>query len=296
MTLLIALDVDGTITGPGGTVSPRVHAAIRAVHGAGHHVVLATGRSPRATVAVLGGLGLAEAYAVCSNGAVTVRAQGDSRAGYAVVAERIFDPGPLLAALAGDPSGCAAAVEPPGEHGFRATAGFPAGELPGPVSVTSWERAGAYGARRVIVEGMARSRFVALAAVLGLAPVDDTTGRTGGSEVGPPGVSKASALEGLRIALGVGADATVAVGDHVNDLEMVRWAARGVAMGQAPAEVRAAAGEVTGTCAEDGLACVLESIVDGRTGDGHGDRVRGGLPGSGTRPGRGAQRGLPRGR
>ncbi|GIJ78815.1 Hydroxymethylpyrimidine pyrophosphatase [Micromonospora phaseoli] len=296
MTLLIALDVDGTIAGPDGTVTPRVHAAIRAIHDLGHHVVLATGRSPWATVALLGGLGLTRAYAVCSNGAVTVREEKDSHAGYAVVAERIFDPGPLLAVLAGNPSGCAAAVEPPGEHGFRVTAGFPASELPGPVSVASWERAGAYGARRVIVEGMARSRFVALAGVLGLATVADTTGRTGGLEVGPPGVSKASALEDLRIAMGVGADGTVAVGDHVNDLEMLRWAARGVAMGQAPAEVRAAANEVTGSCAEDGLACVLKSVMDGRTGNEHGDRVRRGLPGPGTQPDRGAQLGLHRGR
>ena len=40
---------------------------------------------------------------------------------------------------------------------------------------------------------------------------------------------------------------TVAVGDQRNDLEMLHWAARGVAMGNAPDEVKAVADEVTGS-------------------------------------------------
>ncbi|MFJ6199258.1 HAD family hydrolase [Micromonospora sp. NPDC092111] len=280
--LLIALDVDGTIVRSDGAVAPRVHAAIRAVHDARHHVVLSTGRSPQATSPVIATLGLAGAHAVCANGAVTLLTDPSGRHGYTVVAEQTFDPGPLLAVLARDPSGCAVAVEAPGAQGFRVTAGFPAGELSGAVVVTSWELVGGYGARRVIVEGMDRSRFAALAGELGLGGVDDTTGRTGGVEAGPPGISKASALERLRVTLGVGAGDTVAVGDHLNDVEMLRWAARGVAMGHAPDAVRAAADEVTGSCAEDGLADVLESIVHRReTGDRYGDRVRGRPPDSG---------------
>ncbi|WP_163569032.1 HAD family hydrolase [Fodinicola feengrottensis] len=38
---------------------------------------------------------------------------------------------------------------------------------------------------------------------------------------------------------------------------MLRWAAHGVAMGQAPPLVRAAADAVTGTIMEDGLASAL---------------------------------------
>ena len=52
---------------------------------------------------------------------------------------------------------------------------------------------------------------------------------------------------------------TVAVGDQRNDLEMLRWAARGVAMGNAPDEVKAAADEVAGDVDDDGLvaSCAL---------------------------------------
>ena len=42
---LVALDVDGTLIGWDGTMSPAVRAAVADVVAAGHHVVLATGRS-----------------------------------------------------------------------------------------------------------------------------------------------------------------------------------------------------------------------------------------------------------
>jgi len=65
----------------------------------------------------------------------------------------------------------------------------------------------------------------------------------------------------VRAELGIDPGATMAVGDGRNDLEMFTWAARSVAMGQAIEQVRAAAGEVTGTVEEDGVAQVLEPLV-----------------------------------
>ena len=49
----------------------------------------------------------------------------------------------------------------------------------------------------------------------------------------------------------------LAVGDGFNDVEMLEWAGRGVAMGQAPDDVQAVADAVTGTVADDGLAAEL---------------------------------------
>ena len=77
----------------------------------------------------------------------------------------------------------------------------------------------------------------------------------------PEGVSKASALEELRQRLGVEPFATVAIGDGRNDVEMLTWAARGVAMGHADEPVRAAADEVTGTIDDDGAVAVLRSLL-----------------------------------
>jgi hydroxymethylpyrimidine pyrophosphatase-like HAD family hydrolase len=258
--LLIALDVDGTVVGADGVISERVRAAVRAAHERLHHVVLSTGRSPHATVPVIAALGLAGAHAVCSNGAVTLRTRASGEHRYTVVSEATFDPSAVLAALARTVPGCAVAVEMPGRQGFRVTAAF-AYELPGGV-VTPWERLGAGGACRVIVDGVNRARIATLLDELGMVGVADTTGLGDAVEVIRPGVSKALALERLRTTLGVHSGDTVAVGDQTNDLEMLCWAARGVAMADAPAEVRAMAAEVTGSCADDGLADVLESIVN----------------------------------
>ena len=82
---------------------------------------------------------------------------------------------------------------------------------------------------------------------VGLHEVEYAVGWSAWLDLTPGGVSKASALEEVRQHLGVQPHATVAVGDGCNDVQMLRWAARGVAMGHASEAVRAAADEVTGT-------------------------------------------------
>nr|WP_255526575.1 HAD family hydrolase [Saccharopolyspora sp. HNM0983] len=72
------------------------------------------------------------------------------------------------------------------------------------------------------------------------------------------GITKASALEKLRTGFGIAPQDTFAAGDGDNDLPMLRWAAHGVAMGQAPAVVRAAADEVVAPVTADGAAAALD--------------------------------------
>ncbi len=73
-----------------------------------------------------------------------------------------------------------------------------------------------------------------------------------------PGVSKASGLEHVADALGLEAADALAIGDGRNDLEMLRWAARGVAMGQSVDVVRESADHVTDSVDDDGAAVELE--------------------------------------
>ena len=73
----------------------------------------------------------------------------------------------------------------------------------------------------------------------------------------PLNVSKGAALEELRQEMGISASDTLAIGDGSNDVEMLRWAALGVAMGQAPARVHAVADEIGPSVLEDGAAQVL---------------------------------------
>jgi Cof subfamily protein (haloacid dehalogenase superfamily) len=64
-----------------------------------------------------------------------------------------------------------------------------------------------------------------------------------GMVVRAAGVSKATALTRIAEHYGVSLEETVAVGDWVNDISMLETAGRSYAMGQAPAEVKAAATE-----------------------------------------------------
>ena len=63
--------------------------------------------------------------------------------------------------------------------------------------------------------------------------------------------------------LGVPREQTLAVGDHLNDLELLEWAGLGVCMGDGYAEVVARADYVTGALAEDGAAQAIERFVLG---------------------------------
>jgi Cof subfamily protein (haloacid dehalogenase superfamily) len=63
-------------------------------------------------------------------------------------------------------------------------------------------------------------------------------------ELAAPGVSKSGALQWLCDREGLRRERTVTCGDAPNDLDMLRWAGLGVAVSEAAAEVRAAAGLV----------------------------------------------------
>lgn len=80
-------------------------------------------------------------------------------------------------------------------------------------------------------------------------------------EVMPRGVNKASAIAGLLERLGLEREDTIACGDGLNDLSMIRYAGLGVAMGNAQPEVKAAADVVTRTNDEDGIVPIIEQYI-----------------------------------
>lgn len=260
--LLVALDVDGTIVDHGGRLSPAVADAVRAVAAAGHHVVIATGRSIVATVPVATLLGLTRGYAVCSNGAVTLRLDPGSAGGYAILDAVTFDPRPALTLLRLEMPGALVAVEDLGV-GFKVSGRFPDGELGGQQTVVSWEQLVASPVTRVTLRmpDVEPEDFMAHVERIGLHEVSYAVGWTAWLDINPEGVSKGSTLEQLRRRLGVEPGDTVAVGDQRNDVEMLQWAARGVAMGNAPGPVQQLADEVTGPVEDDGLVPVLRSLL-----------------------------------
>ena len=92
------------------------------------------------------------------------------------------------------------------------------------------------------------------------------------ADLGPePGASVDYPDSGYRLAeiiadLGIGREAVMAVGDSVNDLDMIEYAGWGVAMGNASPQVKAAAKAVTAANDADGVAAAIEQYVLKKTG------------------------------
>jgi HAD superfamily hydrolase (TIGR01484 family) len=257
---LVALDIDGTllkwIEGAGQTheqVAPAVHDAVRRAHDAGAHIVLASGRSPHGMTVIADLLDLEAgepSWVVASNGAVVFRYPP-----FEVVHEETFDARPAVEAILREHPGVLVAVEERGV-GFRVNRPFPAGELSGDMLITDVADLVAEHVSRVIIRDpdSTAEDFLDLAGRLGLHGTDYVVGWTAWLDLAPVGVSKASGLAHVAERLGVDAADVLAIGDGRNDIEMLRWAGRGVAMGQAVEPVIAAADDVTGTVYEDGAA------------------------------------------
>ena len=81
-------------------------------------------------------------------------------------------------------------------------------------------------------------------------------------EIGPDGVDKSFALSWLVRHLGIEPADVWAFGDGINDVDMLRWAGRGIAMANAHEAALAAADGVTTTNDDDGVAVVLERLVE----------------------------------
>ncbi|WP_182112750.1 MULTISPECIES: HAD family hydrolase [unclassified Actinotalea] len=259
---LVALDLDGTLLTYAGELRPAVRDAVVAVREAGHHVVLATGRSLHATTPVAAELGLEHGWIVCSNGSVTARLDPDAPDGVELDEVVTFDPGPVLRLMAAEFPDAYFAVEEVGT-GFRMNKLFPEGELSGQHDVVHLDELTSRHVTRLIVRspGHTSQEFHDLVAHLGLADVTYAIGWTAWMDVAPQGVTKASALERVRTRLGVGPDRTLALGDGSNDVDMLRWAAHGVAMGHAEIPVQEAADAVTGTVEDEGAVPVLRSLL-----------------------------------
>lgn len=260
---LVALDVDGTTIDHAGVLSAPVRQAVHDVIAAGHHVVMSTGRSIIATDEIRAALGLTHGYAVCSNGAVTLALDPRLANGYRVVEAVTFDPAPALTVLRKELPGAIVAVEDLGV-GFKVNRPFPDGELTGLQTVVSWDELIAEPATRVTVRSPESTSedFLEVVERIGLHGVNYAVGFSAWLDVNPEGVSKGSALELVRRRLHVEPAHTLAVGDQRNDVEMLQWAARGVAMGNAPQEVQDVADEVTGDVDDDGLVPVLRSLLE----------------------------------
>ncbi|MGP6170559.1 HAD family hydrolase [Microbacterium sp. A196] len=259
---LVGLDVDGTIILQDETMSPGVPEAIARVRDAGHVVTIATGRSWPATERWVDELEITADYVVCSNGAVTMRRVDGGWERWSV---ETFDPSEVLALL----------TERLPEAHYMVELGDGLRLFTGEVGDWTLEggrqvdlaELGALPVSRVVVvsPGHDEEDFHRLVAETGLNEVSYAIGWTAWLDIAPQGVDKGSALAKVHSELGIDGGRVMVVGDGRNDIGMFEWArelgGRAVAMGQAPDEVKDAAGSVTADVEEGGLADALDALL-----------------------------------
>lgn len=250
MPRLIALDVDGTLVDNTNELSAAVRKSVRTLREAGIEIVISTGRAIPGVLDTTGKLGFTEGYAVASNGAIVFS----------------YDPVDVLHAVTFDASDAVrrvleqvpdaiVAVEEIGV-GFRVNREFPPGEVSGQFVVEDVDSLIAEPVTRVVIRSTDHTseEFTAIVDDLGLTGTNYFIGYSAWLDLAPAGVSKASGLDFLCRRLGVDASEVLAVGDGNNDVEMIEWAGRGVAMGHAPDALKLVADATTETIENDGLA------------------------------------------
>ncbi|MEV7319899.1 Cof-type HAD-IIB family hydrolase [Streptomyces sp. NPDC093970] len=270
---LIATDLDGTLLRDDKSVSPRTVAALAAAEEAGIAVFFVTGRPARWMDVVsdhVHGHGLA----ICGNGAAVVDLHGGPGAHRFVKVRELARENALDAVrlLRDAAPGTVYAVEQ--TYGFHQEPAYPKLHLETPDRLLPAERilaADGPGSGEPVLKILAYHPDLDPDAFLTLArlAVGDRATVTRSSpsallEISGPGVSKASTLALECAERGISREEVVAFGDMPNDVEMLTWAGRSYAMGNAHPDVIAAASGRTVANNEDGVAVVIERLLAAR--------------------------------
>ena len=259
---LVALDVDGTIVDGANELSPAVHASVLALRDAGVEVVISTGRAVPGVLDTTAKLGFTEGYAIASNGAVVFRYDETAAETVDVLHTVTFDASDAVRRVLELVPDAIVAVEELGV-GFRVNRPFPDDEVTGQFAVEDVDSLIAEPVTRVVIRSTDHTaeEFSAIVDDLGLTGTNYFIGYSAWLDLAPEGVSKASGLQYVVDRLGVDVADVLAVGDGNNDVEMLQWAGRGVAMGHAPDSLTSVADAVTGSIDEDGLATELNRYL-----------------------------------
>ena len=257
---LVASDLDGTLLRSDGTVDDRTRRAIATAEAAGATVVFCTARPHRWLKPLAEETGH-HGMAVCANGAVL----------WDVHTESVIEATPLQPAVArqlvtlleGEVPGGAWAVERTGGFGHEPDYvprwPVPADTLIDVVDTLIEEPA---------VKLMLRHNYLSADVLLEraksigghLAEISHSSTNDTLIEISAIGVSKASGLARLCQRLEIERQDVIAFGDMPNDLPMLTWAGRAVAVANAHPHVIAAADEITAANDESGVAIVLERL------------------------------------
>jgi len=261
---LVAIDFDGTLLRSDLTISDRTAAAVKAVDDAGIRIMVVTGRPPR-WLAPIADLLDRRGTAIAANGALVIDLESSrvldsrhlDRTAAAAVIERLRTLFPDVTFGVERPDGFAHERGYP--RGIRRSEQMPEVAYADTLDDLLVEPPVKILARvsSMAIDEAARSAIEVLDGI-----ADVYFSGTDLLEIAPAGVSKASTLERVAAQWDVRADQVVAIGDMPNDIPMIQWAGRGVAVANAHPTVRAVADEVTASNDDDGVAMILERLLD----------------------------------
>lgn len=258
---LIATDLDGTLLRPDGSVSPRTIAALQCVREAGIAVVLVSARPPRvmrqiAQAAGIGGL------ALCCNGALLYDLDEDiilqsttmlpTQTAWLINTLRAAMPDLHFAIEDGLSVTC--------EPGYYANFTHANKEN---LRVSHSLSAHSEPVIKLMARHLTSTPEELHSSMLSLVGIAYSVTYSGGPylEIARASVNKAAALAQLCTQLEISADEVIAFGDMPNDIPMLCWAGRGIAVANAHPLVLEAVREITRSNAEDGVALVLEQLL-----------------------------------
>jgi Cof subfamily protein (haloacid dehalogenase superfamily) len=262
---LLAIDLDGTVIGRDLRIPPGTRAAIQAFQQRGGHVTLATGRTVRTTAPFADELGV-DGPLICYQGALIK----DHRSG------EVFFHDPVAPQLAAEAVGRLLAAKvyvhayiddelyvpwAGDEIAFYQTFS----EIKLPVHVVDDLEA--------VVAERAPTKLLFIAAEDQVEPhltglqehfadrLHAVRSHAHFGELTAPGCTKGRALAQLAAQLGIAQAQVAAIGDHYNDVEMVRWAGLGLAVRSGPPALLAEADGLIDGPEQAGLAAAIRRYL-----------------------------------
>ena len=250
--MILALDLDDTLLRSDKTVSERTLAALRRWLAAGHEIIVATGRPPRTIDAVLPPE-LRLAPRIAYNGAHVI--VGDS-----VVYRSEISPADVRQVVE-----WTAANRPHWHIGLEIDDELymnRASSKPGKYTVADLSTLCDRPAAKVVfyfADG--REDMEPLVAALPAGTRALITPKFSMVQLCGCATNKAAAIAHLLESRGLSFDSLAAIGDDVNDIEMLACARIGIAVDNALDEVKAAADWITGPADEDGVANAIDRLL-----------------------------------
>lgn len=259
---LVATDLDGTLLRSDLSISPFTRRVLQGLEDLAIHVVFVTARPPR-WMAPLADAVSGHGKAICLNGAAIY--DFETETAHAIGGFLHDDMAAIVSDLRRELPGVAFALERASgavfDPGFISSHPADATTQVGLVESFNDEPTGKLLAR--LSELPDEEFFSRVESIVGSRATLAYSGASGLAELSPAGISKAGALEQWCTEHGIDSRDVWAFGDMPNDIPMLSWAGRGIAVSNAHQDALAVADAITTSNDDDGVARALLHLLHG---------------------------------